>query len=276
MTKLQDVPALRVVPVENLVLHEETDPRRIEGLMHRIREDGLLKNPPVVAPMSEAGHFVVLDGANRAAALAGLGVRDVVVQVVEYDEVRLDTWNHLVVGMDGHALFEAIRGIGGIRVRSTDLETARRLWRERAILAYMVGPAGEVHIIEGGVTVQQSARLLVEMSDIYRGAATIYRVQTDDTGELRSYYDDIAATIIYPPFQPADILYLASNSAKLPTGVTRHIIPRRALRVNIDLGFLAEDRPLEEKNEWLQTWLRRKLQNKEVRYYEEPTFLFDE
>jgi len=276
MSKLQDVPVLRVVPVENLVLHEETDPRRIEGLMHHIREDGLLKNPPVVAPMSEAGHYVVLDGANRTAALAGLGVRDAVVQVVDYNEVEVNTWNHLVVGMDGERLLEAIRSIRGVRVRSADLETARRMWRERAILAYMVGPAGEVHIIEGGATVQQSAHMLVEMSNIYRGEAAIYRVQTDDTGELQSYYDDVAATIIYPPFQPADIQYLASNSAKLPTGVTRHIIPRRALRVNIGLDFLTGDRPLEEKNEWLQTWLRRKLQNKEVRYYEEPTFLFDE
>ncbi|MFQ5594381.1 MAG: ParB N-terminal domain-containing protein [Anaerolineae bacterium] len=276
MTKLQDVPALRVVPVENLVLHEETDPHRIERLMQRIHEDGLLKNPPAVAPMSEADHYVVLDGANRTAALAGLGVRDAVAQVVDYSEVRLDTWNHLVVGMDSRALFEAIRAIHGTGVRSTDLETARRLWHERAILAYVVGREGEVHIIEAGQNLQQNAELLVEMSSIYRGEATIYRVQTDDTGELRTYYDDVAATIVYPPFQPADILHLASNSAKLPTGVTRHIIPRRALRVNIDLEFLAEDRPLAEKNEWLQTWLRQKLQNKEVRYYEEPTFLFDE
>jgi hypothetical protein len=276
MSKLEEVPVLRVVPVKNLVLHEETDPRRIEGLMHRIREDRLLKNPPVVAPMSKAGYYVVLDGANRTAALAGLGVRDAVVQVVDYNKVRVNTWNHLVVGIDGRALFEAIRSIQGVVVRSTDLGTARRLWRERAALAYIVSPEGEVHVIEASENLKENARLLNQMSDVYRGAATIYRVQTDNTGELVSYYDDVVATVVYPPFQPADILELARNSAKLPTGITRHVIPRRALRVNIDLEFLAKDRPLAEKNEWLQTWLRRKLQNKEVRYYEEPTFLFDE
>lgn len=276
MSKVEEVPALLIVPVENLVLHEETDPHRIEGLMHRIREDGLLKNPPVVAPMSEAGRYVVLDGANRTAALAGLGVRDAVVQVVDYDQVGLDTWNHLVVGVDARALLEAIQDIHGLSVRATDLATARRLWHERTILAYIVDREGDVFVIEGGEDLQQNARLLIQMSNVYRGAATIYRVQTDDTGKLRSYYNDVAATIIYPPFQPADILNLARNSAKLPTGITRHIIPRRALRVNIDLEFLAADRPLAEKNEWLGSWLRRKLQNKEVRYYQEPTFLFDE
>lgn len=276
MSSLEEVPVLRIVPVGNLILHEQTDPRRVEKLMQRVREDRLLKNPPVVAPMSEAGYYVVLDGANRTAALAGLGVRDAVVQVVDYDQVRLDTWNHLVAGIDKRALFEAIQSIPGLSLRSTDLETARRLWGDRAILAYIVCRDGEVHVIESGTSLKQSAQLLNQMSNVYRGKATIYRVQTDNTGELLSYYDDVAATIIYPPFQPADILNLASNSAKLPTGITRHIIPCRALRINIALDFLAEDRPVEEKNEWLESWLRQKLRTKEVRYYEEPTFLFDE
>ncbi len=276
MSTLDEVPTLRIVAVENLILHEETDPCRVERLRLRIREDGLLKNPPVVSPLTETGQYVVLDGANRTAALAGMGVRDAAVQVVDYDEVGLDTWNHLVAGVDDGVLFAAIKSIPGVSVRSTDLQTARRLWRDRAILAYMVCRDGEVHVVEPGENLKQSARLLNQMSNVYRGEATIYRVETDNTSELRSYYDDVAATIIYPPFRPADILDLALNSAKLPTGITRHIIPRRALRINIDLDFLAEDQPVSEKNEWLQEWLRRKLQNKEARYYEEPTFLFDE
>ncbi|MBS1253952.1 MAG: hypothetical protein MAG451_03006 [Anaerolineales bacterium] len=276
MSALDEVPTLRIVAVENLILHEETDPRRAERLVVRIREDGVLKNPPVVAPLAKTGQYVVLDGANRTAALAGMGVRDAAVQVVNYDEVGLDTWNHLVAGVDDEVLFAAIKSIPGVSVRSMDLQTARRLWRDRAVLAYMVCRDGQVHVVEPGENLKQSARLLNQMSNVYRGEATIYRVETDNTSELGSYYDDVAATIIYPPFRPADILNLALNSAKLPTGITRHIIPRRALRINIDLDFLAEDRPVSEKNEWLQDWLRRKLQNKEARYYEEPTFLFDE
>lgn len=273
---LDEVPTLRVVAARSLVLHEETDPHRVERLKTRIREDGLLKNPPIVTPLNDVTQYVVLDGANRTAALAGLEIRDVVVQVVDYDDVKLDTWNHLVADIDKQVLFDAIQDIPGIRLRETDLETARRLWRDHAILAYIVWRDGEVHVVESGESVRENAKLLNRMSNVYRGEATIHRVETDDTGELLSYYDNVAATIIYPPFEPADILHMASNSAKLPTGITRHIIPRRALRINVDLDFLDEDRPVAEKNEWLQSWLRRKLQSKEARYYEEPTFLFDE
>lgn len=276
MSKFGEIPELRIVSLEDLVLHEETDPHRVEGLMHRIREDGLLKNPPVVAPLGEAGRYVVLDGANRTAALGGLAIRDAVVQVVDYNEVKLDTWNHVVTNIDKRTLFEAVRDVSNISVHSADLETARRLLRDRGILAYIVCRDGDVHVVDTDDGLRQSAQMLNEMSNLYRGRATIYRVQTDNTEELLRYYDNVVATIIYPPFEPSDILELARNSAKLPTGVTRHIIPRRALRLNISLEFLAEDRPVADKNEWLESWLRRKLQNKEVRYYEEPTFLFDE
>jgi hypothetical protein len=219
---------------------------------------------------------VVLDGANRVAALRELGVRDAVVQVVDYDEVKLDTWNHLVTGIDKHAMFQAITRVPGIRVRPADLETARRLWARREILAYIVCPQSEVRLVDVPGGLEQSAEALTRMANVYKGQATIYRVQTDDIKELMRYYDNVAAVIIYPPFRPAEILELARNGAKLPTGITRHVIPRRVLRINIPLDFLAATTPVAEKNAWLQDWIRQKLRNKEVRFYEEPTFLFDE
>jgi hypothetical protein len=276
MPALEEVPILRIVRVADLVLHEETDPQRVSRLMERVREDGVLKNPPVVTPLEGTERYVVLDGANRTESLRSLGVRDAIVQIVDYGDVSVDTWNHLVADIDKGDLFEAIQAIAGIEVRLSDLPTARRLWQARSILAYIVSRDSDVHVIESAGSPRCNARLLNEMSNVYRGNASIYRVQTDNTGELLPYYDDVAVTIIYPPFEPQDILHLASNSAKLPTGITRHIIPRRALRVNVDLGRLAGDEPLEDKNTWLQAWLRQKLQAKEVRYYAEPTYLFDE
>ena len=36
------------------------------------------------------------------------------------------------------------------------------------------------------------------------------------------------------------------------------------------------EQSLEDKNRWLAGWLREKLNQREVRFYEEPTVLFDE
>jgi hypothetical protein len=274
----RDIPDLRIVLTTSLVLHEDADPKRVARLVERLREEGRLKNPPIVAPVNEMESFVVLDGANRASALRILGIRDALVQVVDYNDpaVELDTWYHLLSGIDKYQLFEAIAAIPGIRLRQTDLTTARVLWAQHKILAYIVCRDMEVHVIEGLPDLRQSAALLLQLTNTYRGLANIYRVKTDDLRQLRPLYSDIAAVIIFPPFTPGDILTLATNGAKLPTGITRHIIPKRALRVNIDLDFLAADRPLEDKNAWLQDWIRRKLMSKEIRFYQESTFLFDE
>ena len=95
------LPTLRMLPTELLVPHEDYDPRRVEKLSRRILEEGLLKNPPVVAAIPDDERFVVMDGANRANAFKAGGIPHIVVQVVSYDDpgVILDTWYHVVSGM---------------------------------------------------------------------------------------------------------------------------------------------------------------------------------
>jgi len=62
----------------------------------------------------------------------------------------------------------------------------------------------------------------------------------------------------------------------LPAGSTRFTISPRALHVNYPLEELAAEKSLEEKDNKLQEWLQKKLETKSVRYYEEPTYLFNE
>ena len=55
------------------------------------------------------------------------------------------------------------------------------------------------------------------------------------------------------------------------------MIPGRALRVNVPLEVLSDpDRSLDEKNRWLKTWIEDRVAQKNVRFYEESTVLFDE
>ncbi|MBI3943110.1 MAG: ParB N-terminal domain-containing protein [Chloroflexi bacterium] len=274
----EQLPRLKIVPTESLILHEECEPSRVDRLRIRLQAEGVLKNPPIVAPIPDASQYVVMDGANRVSALKELGIRHVLVQEVHYTDpgVSLTTWNHLVADIDKQDLFQAIRKIPGIALRRTDLDAARRAWLSRELLAYIVCRDFDVHAIEGGGTLEEDAALLVEMSQVYRGIATIYRVNTDDMRQLLPYYDNPAAVIIYPRYEPSDILRLALQNGKVPTGITRHVIPRRALRVNVDIRILAAEESLEQKQVWLETWIKEKLRKKEVRFYQESTYLFDE
>ena len=92
--------SLKVVPLEKVVLHEKTDPRRVEKLAQRLAADGRLSNPPMV--VATDGKYVVLDGATRITALKQMEYPHTVVQVVSEDDVE-DLEAHVVDWINGGA-----------------------------------------------------------------------------------------------------------------------------------------------------------------------------
>jgi hypothetical protein len=273
-----EVPTLQFVAVDSLMLHEQHDLSRTAPLAERIRREGVLKNPPVVAPINGDGRYVVLDGANRTTGLREMGSPHIVVQIVDYEdpELVLDTWYHLVGEIQPDEFAAALEGLTGIVYEETDLLHARAALARRSGLAYIVYPDNRVLVARGQDDLVTPARLLNDLVDTYRYQSRIYRVNTDQLEQIRPYYENIAALVVFPRYTPSEIIELARNGAKLPAGITRHVIPRRALRINIPLAMLMENRPLADKNAWLQDWLKKKLAGKEIRYYQESTWLFDE
>jgi hypothetical protein len=286
-----DIPDLRLLPITSLVLHEHADEKRVERLENRLRSDGFLKNPPIVAPIPDTDRYVVLDGANRTTAVQKLGCPHLLAQVVDYksSRVQLLTWHHLITGREPGIFLEDIKRVPGLMVQPAPLDMARAALDQRAILAYMVVPSGstspdsEVYTVDGIPGTEHhgpnaSTILLNALVDTYKGdpRVAIHRVSSDDLEELAPYYDDISGLVVFPPYSPDDILALAQSGGKVPTGITRHIISHRALRVNAPLSLLCSDEPLEEKNAWWHEQVKRKLAANEIRLYEESTYLFDE
>jgi hypothetical protein len=275
-----DIPNLLIVPAGALVLHEDVDLHRVEPLVERLRGDGLLKNPPLAAPAGghsgRAGRYVVLDGANRTAALWKLGVPHHLVQVVDYGEVELDTWGHLVTGIPPQVFMQNLAR-AGLALEPASHSEACRLLARRQIAASIADPEGEVFALGGGGSLASETQALCRLAAVYNGRAVIHRVKSDHMAEVLPYYDEVTALIHFPRYTPGEILELVDAGYKLPTGITRHVIQRRALRVNLPLSILTDGRrTAEQKNEWLQDWIKGKLARREIRYYQESTFLFDE
>src|SRR5438067_1458402 len=107
------LPELRILPLSEVVPHEQADPRRVARLSRRIAGDRLLKNPVIVTPIPGSEQYMVMDGANRSAALAQVGARDVLAQIVRYEEpgVELATWNHLITGIAPNELLAGITAL---------------------------------------------------------------------------------------------------------------------------------------------------------------------
>jgi hypothetical protein len=273
-----ELPVLRIVPLSSLIVHEYTDQVRIRGLAQRLEKDGLLRNPPIVAPIPGGARYVVLDGANRTSALTQAGCRDALVQIVDYHDPDLEllVWNHLVVAPRPEDVVEPLKQVAGLRMRRVSLEMGRALLANRGVLAYVMRLDGQVHVLEGGLTLEGEADLLNQIVGSYHGRLPYHRVKSDELRSLLPYYDGVSVLLAFPCFLPDEITRLASLGGRLPAGITRHVIPQRALRVNVPLHILQQERPIEEKNNWLLEKIKKHLIEREIRFYQEPTVLFDE
>ena len=274
------LPDLRFVPVEALIPHEQHDPQRSAPLVQRLREQGVLRNPPVVTPLHpDEDLFVVLDGANRATAAAAAGLPHMVVQVVRYEDpgIRLTTWHHALSELPIAQLEAALNGIAGLGCLEADLRHARAVLARREAIAFVALPGDRALTLHGGGELSQRNAVLNAVVDAYRSRSRFYRVPSDSLLEAQAEHKDVTALVVFPHFEPDEVLELAASGARLPAGITRHLIAWRALRLNLPLERLADTRAtLAEKNRWLQDWLREKVHQRQVRFYQESTVLFDE
>lgn len=265
------LPDLRIVSARDVTVHEDADPVRVERLVARMRQDGVLRNPPVAA--ASGSGYVVLDGANRTSALAALGASAIPLQVVEYTDpaIRLDVWRHLIV--DPLDVPAAVRGTG-LLLERVPRDAAVRALEDHHAACYIV--TGNQTLIVPLSPSRPLAATLALVVGAYKKAARIYRVPTEDFDALVREYGDVSAVIVFPRLDKPDILRIAVSSVKLPTGITRHLIPGRALRLNIPLDTLTAAGSVEEKNTVLRELIRNRLLQNAVRYYPEGAYLFDE
>lgn len=274
------LPDLRFVPVEALIPHEQHDLHRSAPLVQRLREQGVLRNPPIVTPLPpDDERFVVLDGANRATAAREAGLPHMVVQVVRYEDpdLRLTTWHHALAELPPAELERALGSIPGLACLQTDLRHARAVLARREALAFVALPDQQAITLHGGGELRERNAVLNAVVDAYRARARFYRVTSDSLADARAGHPDVTALVVFPHFEPDEVLELATTGARLPAGITRHLIPWRALRIDVPIERLADPaQGVADKNRWLEGWLREKVSRREVRFYQESTVLFDE
>lgn len=268
---------LRFASLNDVLLHEQVEARRVERLITQLKTDWLLKNPPVVTQYD--GKYILLDGATRVTALKRIHCRDVVVQVVDYamPGLVLETWNHMLLDLPAGELLDALARIPGVQVQATSADGAEQALTDRASFATIVQADGRVFsLVADSARLERQAELLNEVVGAYEGRGEMYRVAYTDLERLLAEHGRLTALVVFPRFRPEEIRRVALDRTKLPMGITRHIIPGRVLHINIPLGILDRDQPLETKNAWLDNWMKEKMIERHVRYYQEPVFLFDE
>ena len=291
-------PELKIVPVEDIVIHEHFDKTRSPRLAKIIEEAGVLQDPPIVARMGGGKHrlgkYVHLDGANRITVFQEedlLNCQHILVQIVDYfdpESVKLSAWCHLTQ-QDKDSFLSQLQS-KGLEPVPMNCDAARALISEgEDALCCLFFRDGDVFGVQGGNDLESRVKLMNEVVSTYEG-----RIERDNLepkkgeckrqiNDLFEKHDDCNIIVAFPKFTPKQVVQIATrlvtgeprkNKVRIPTGITRYVVVEgRALRINFPLSVLrAEGMSLEAKNELLKEFLRKK----KPRRYEEPTFMYDE
>ena len=265
-------PDLRIVRVSDLLLHEDVDLERVARLLDRLSADGILRNPPIVASLPGSERYLLLDGANRVSALENLDIPHLLVQVEPYENPQLDIrhWNHVVRDIETDRLVEYARSIAGVDMVEGETPV------EGYLVSFISDTDEARHLVTSAPMNERVKHLRAIVDIYYKGEARLDRVNHSDVATLRSQHPHFGTLVTFPDFTKDEIRAVAEAGARLPSGVTRILVPRRVLGFNLRLPLLSSNLPLEEKRRWLVDEIQHKVSEHKVRYYQEPTFVFDD
>ncbi len=275
---IQNLPTLRILPLESLILHEDHDNQRTLPLVEKLRAQGIIRNPPIVMPLVDGSNrYMVLDGANRVTSLQEMEFPHIVAQVVEASNpnVNLQTWNHVIWGMSTKTLMSELRKVKGLEV--IKINTSKSLDAPKYVPVQIRLPDGKFYLLtESPSDLPAHIGTLHKIVNAYKTRASLDRTSQTLIDSFKPIYPDLTALVIFPSFKIKTVLKLAAQQIVLPTGITRFTVSPRALHLNYPLHELSSGKSVEYKEAYLKKWIDERVKKKGVRLYSEATFLFDE
>lgn len=275
---IQNLPTLRILPLESLILHEDHDNQRTLPLVEKLRAQGIIRNPPIVMPLTDGSNrYMVLDGANRVTALQAMEFPHIVAQVVEASNpnVNLQTWNHVIWGMSTKTLMSELRKIKGLEVIKVNI--SKSLDAPKYVPVQIRLPDEKFYLLtESPSELPAHIGTLHKIVNAYQTHATLDRTSQTLIDSFKKIYSDLTALVIFPSFKIKTVLKLVAQQLVLPTGITRFTVSPRALHLNYPLHELSSGKPTEYKEAYLKKWIDERVKKKGVRLYSEVTFLYDE
>jgi hypothetical protein len=272
---IEGVPDLRLVRTEHVRFHERPEPKRTLRLVERLRHEVALQNPPTVAALGN-GEWVLLDGANRVSAFREIGWSHVPVQVIDYadPDVQLKGWHHLLLegrALDLRTAYETLEGVRIERVPDGELTARLEL---RQVCAALVDSDRTAWRLAPWMSV------LAEVVSAYEGRSRLERIKVPDYESLPDVFHAVDhQLVLFPTLSKTELLSLVRDvrdGIRIPTGLTRHLIPGRALGLHLPLEFLTELTEEEAKMAHFRAFVDGLEMAGRIRYYEESVFIMNE
>jgi len=229
-------------------------------MVGRLRSDDRIGNPPVVFELDD--RFMLVDGANRIAAMRELGYRYAIVQVASPAIVRLTTWHHALTATTPERVLAALRQVA-------DLDFDDRSGRPAICTIRLAG--GRALTVHPGPGADRF-EVLTPLVAGYLLDAVVRRTVEPDLAA----HPDAAAVVAFVELTVDEVLGAVRNATLLPAGITRFIIPGRVLSLNAPLAPLRTGQPVAALDSWLAELVSGRRTEGRIRHYPEAVFVLDD
>ncbi|UEX90151.1 bifunctional transcriptional regulator/O-phospho-L-serine synthase SbnI [Staphylococcus ratti] len=247
---------LKLIPVDQIDLHEKYEPCRLEKTKMSIEADQFIRHP-ILATLTQTGRYMVIDGVHRFTSLKALGCKVVPVQVISETQYSISTWNHKVPFGTWWTELQ----------QDGSLPWTTEMRSERPFITMCKGQDEQYLYLAdlGNKKLEAWAKVVGSYSD----ACAVERVTNCD-----GYCHDTSYIMMkYQPLDIKEIEAVVERSETVPAGVTRFNVSGRCLNLQVPLEILKNGHNRSMNMAWYQ-FLKDKMAN--TRCYTEKVYLVEQ
>lgn len=268
---------LNIFKIKDIKLHETTETNRLRNIFDRISNSKHLMNPVIVGKYDD--ELILIDGANRLSTLREIGCKLIIAQLTDYRnrKIKLRNWNHLIydIGIDEVKVF---CDKNKFRYKEITYKEGKSFLKNNhnCVLVSDISN-GKSLLINLPKNFNETIQKLNEFTKFYFNVHNFDRSEEEiKFSDLCKYSRRNGVLVEFFKFRKEQIVKIAKNKAKLPAGISRHILDNRVLHVRYEISKLKDDKDINVKREELNKYLISKIDSNKVRQYRESVIVFDE
>lgn len=240
MPKL-NIPVKKVEPIlvdiDKLLPHEEIVAGRLQNLMEKIKKEGVVDMPIIIAPIPGTDKYLIVDGHHRWAAVKELGYRKIPAIIIDYfdDNVKLGTWYPAIIG-DIEEILELIKK-EGITIEKCELKDLDSLLKSGRYAFIVVGRNGLCLGIVGSISEQKVvSKILSKLNMESKVKLAYYGLKEDALRDLEK--GEIDYVFLRKEPSKEEVMELAKQRKVYSPKTTRHVLPYIPDMTNTPLELL--------------------------------------
>ena len=218
-----------LVPLDELLLHEEVIEDHLKKLSCAIKESGVISDPVIIDDYSK----VVLDGTHRVCVLKEMHLEFAPVVRVNYahNAIQLKRWFRILDGSEK----DIISVLNNLNYEQVDLPSINSDLLDREIV---IAKKNSAFIIEAGKNVFEKYSALREFEKLLRKKCV--RIDYVTENEALESLSQGKIIIMTPRIEKQDVINFAKKNLVFRPKSTRHVFKLRPVFLNFPLSLLKE------------------------------------